>query len=111
VRTRTTERLPPGRTPAQTQAQALVQHVDFGLGIQAAIEAPRARLWDGRRVQAEARFRPDVLATLATLGHAVEAPAEWTMAVGGMQGIALDPASGAMTGGADPRREGYVVAA
>jgi gamma-glutamyltranspeptidase/glutathione hydrolase len=95
----------------QTQAQALVQHVDFGLGIQAAIEAPRARLWDGRRVQAEARFRPDVLAELGALGHAVEAPAEWTMAVGGMQGIALDPASGAMTGGADPRREGYVVPA
>ena len=31
----------------QTQPQALVQHVDFGLGIQDAIEAPRARLWDG----------------------------------------------------------------
>ena len=31
----------------QTQPQALIQHVDFGLGIQEAIEAPRARLWDG----------------------------------------------------------------
>lgn len=95
----------------QTQAQALVQHVDFGLPIQHAIEAPRARLWDGRRVQAEARLRPAVLAELARRGHAVEAPADWTMAVGGMQGITIDPATGVMTGGADPRREGYVVPA
>ena len=93
----------------QTQTQALVQHVDFALPIQAAIEAPRARLWDGARVQAESRFTPAVLDTLRARGHAVEAPAPWTMAVGGMQGIAIDPDSGAMTGGADPRREGYVV--
>lgn len=95
----------------QTQVQALVQHVDFGLGIQDAIEAPRARLWDGRRVQAEGRFRPEVLAALAARGHGVEAAPDWTLAVGGMQGIALDPDSGAMTGGADPRREGYAVPA
>jgi gamma-glutamyltranspeptidase/glutathione hydrolase len=95
----------------QTQVQALVQHVDFGLGIQDAIEAPRARLWDGRRVQAEGRFRPDVLAALAARGHGVEAAPDWTLAVGGMQGIALDPDSGAMVGGADPRREGYAVPA
>ena len=30
----------------QTQVQALVQHLDFGLPLQEAIEAPRARLWD-----------------------------------------------------------------
>jgi gamma-glutamyltranspeptidase/glutathione hydrolase len=94
----------------QTQTQALVQYVDYALPIQAAIEAPRARLWDGRRVQAESRIAPQVLAELAARGHAVEAPAAWTMAAGGMQGIAIDPATGVLTGGADPRREGYVVA-
>jgi gamma-glutamyltranspeptidase/glutathione hydrolase len=94
----------------QTQVQALVQHVDFGLGIQAAIEAPRARLWDGRRVQAESRIRASVLEGLAARGHGVEIPGPWTLAVGGMQGIAIDPETGVMTGGADPRREGYAVA-
>lgn len=94
----------------QTQTQALVQYVDFALPLQAAIEAPRARLWDGRRVQAESRIAPEVLTELAARGHAVEAPAPWTMAAGGMQGIALDPETGVLTGGADPRREGYVVA-
>jgi gamma-glutamyltranspeptidase/glutathione hydrolase len=92
----------------QTQTQAMTQIVDHGLGLQAAIEAPRARLWDGTRVQAESRIAPEVLDALRARGHAVDAAVPWTMAVGGMQGIAIDPVTGAMTGGADPRREGYV---
>ena len=34
----------------------------------------------------------------------------WTMKCGGMQAVSRDPASGVMTGAADPRRDGYVVA-
>jgi gamma-glutamyltranspeptidase/glutathione hydrolase len=93
----------------QTQTQALVHHVDFGLRLQEAIEAPRARLWDGRRVQAENRIDPVVLEALRGRGHEVESPSAWTPAVGGMQGVAIDPATGVLTGAADPRREGYVV--
>jgi gamma-glutamyltranspeptidase/glutathione hydrolase len=89
----------------------MTQIVDYRLGLQAAIEAPRARLWDGTRVQAESRIAPEVLEALRARGHAIDAAAAWTMAVGGMQGIAIDPVSGAMTGGADPRREGYVATA
>ena len=37
----------------QTQPQALVQYVDFGLPLQQAIEAPRGRLTDGRAVLLE----------------------------------------------------------
>ena len=95
----------------QTQPQALVQHVDFGLGIQEAIEAPRARLWDGRRVQVERRIAAATIAALSERGHAAEATEAWSPGVGGMQGIAIDPASGAMTGGCDPRRDGFVAAA
>jgi gamma-glutamyltranspeptidase / glutathione hydrolase len=95
----------------QTQVQALVQHVDFGLGIQDAIEAPRARLWDGRRVQVESRISPDVITSLCERGHAAEATAAWTPGVGGMHGIAIDPATGVMTGGCDPRRDGFVASA
>ena len=96
---------------AQTQTQALVHHIDFGLGLQDAIEAPRARLWDGRRVQAENRINANVLDALQARGHEVEAPAAWTVAVGGMQGISIVPETGAMIGGADPRREGYAIGA
>jgi gamma-glutamyltranspeptidase/glutathione hydrolase len=94
----------------QTQPQALVQYMDFGLGLQDAIEAPRARLWDGTRVDQESRVDPAVIAALAARGHGISGVEPWTMQVGGMQGIAIDPASGAMTGAADPRRDGYVVA-
>lgn len=95
----------------QTQTQALVQHVDFGLPIQDAIEAPRGRLWDGRLVTAETRFRPEVLAALERRGHEVERGPAWTMRVGGMHAIAIDQATGAKSGGCDPRRDGYVVPA
>lgn len=95
----------------QTQPQALVQHVDFGLAIQNAIEAPRARLWDGRRVQVESRIPPETIAALCARGHAAQAADPWTTLVGGMHGIAINPATGVMTGGCDPRRDGFVVAA
>ena len=42
----------------QTQAQAMVQYVDFGLPLQEAIEAPRARLWDGRPSRSRTASRP-----------------------------------------------------
>jgi gamma-glutamyltranspeptidase / glutathione hydrolase len=95
----------------QTQPQTLVQHVDFGLGIQDAIDAPRARLWDGRRVQVEQRIPAATIAALCERGHAAEATEAWTPAVGGMHGIAIDLATGVMTGGCDPRRDGFVAAA
>lgn len=91
----------------QTQTQALVQHIDFGLELQDAIEAPRARLWDGRAVQIESRIPESTIAALRGRGHAIAVAEPWTMKVGGMQGIAIDPATGALTGAADPRRDGY----
>jgi gamma-glutamyltranspeptidase/glutathione hydrolase len=59
-------------------------------------------------VDAEGRIAPEVIAELAARGHGITAVADWTMQVGGMQAIAIDPESGAMTGAADPRRDGYV---
>jgi gamma-glutamyltranspeptidase/glutathione hydrolase len=95
----------------QTQVQALVQHVDFGLAPQEAIEAPRARLWDGRVVLAESRFDAATLDALRERGHDIEVGEAWTMKCGGIHGIAIDLATGAKTGGCDPRRDGYVVPA
>ncbi len=94
----------------QTQAQALIQHIDFGLPLQDAIEAPRGRLMDGRVAVMETRLADEVLAELGRLGHEVERAGDWTMRVGGIQAVAIDPASGARTGACDPRRDGYVVA-
>ena len=89
----------------QTQPQALVHYIDFRLGLQDAIEAPRARLWDGRKVQAEGRLASATVEALRARGHDIEIVEPFTMISGGMQGIALDPQTGAMTGAADPRRD------
>ena len=94
----------------QTQVQALVQYLDFALPLQEAIEAPRARLWDGRFIQVEGRVPAATIAALKERGHGIEAFLPWTMKVGGIQAIAVDPATGVMTGAADPRRDGYAVA-
>lgn len=96
----------------QTQAQALVSHLDFGLELQAAIDAPRARLWDGRLVEIENRVAPEVLTALRERGHdARPFPSAFTMRVGGMQAIGHDPRTGHLSGAADPRRNGAVMAA
>jgi gamma-glutamyltranspeptidase/glutathione hydrolase len=52
-----------------------------------------------------------VLRQLAARGHAVEQGEAWTMRVGGIQAVAVDPATGLMTGACDPRRDGYVATA
>jgi gamma-glutamyltranspeptidase/glutathione hydrolase len=93
----------------QTQAQAYVQHVAYGLPLQAAIDAPRLRVWDGDRVEIEDRVPAETVVALARMGHTAAAfPAAWTWAVGGMQAIRRDPATGLLTGAADPRRDGAV---
>ena len=93
----------------QTQAQAMVQLVDHGLDIQAAIEAPRVRVHDGAEVLVESRIRAETVAALRARGHEAQPVEPWSVHAGGMQGLTRDPASGALQGGADPRRDGYAI--
>jgi gamma-glutamyltranspeptidase/glutathione hydrolase len=109
---------PGGEGIGQTQLQAILNVLDFGMPIQEAIEAPRFVL-DAepnfykpgaaitvameRRVSAATRER------LQAMGHTIRALPEFTAAVGGMQGILVDQKKGTMAAGADPRRAGYAV--
>jgi len=90
-----------------TQVQAMVQHLDFGLPIGEAIDAPRARLWDGNRVQVESRIHRDVVDELTVRGHDMLTVDPYTRIVGGIQAVVRNPDSGALTGAADSRRDGY----
>lgn len=106
---------PGGETIGQTQFQFLVNMIDRGMGIQAAIEAPRFAL-DAEpsfyqpgaaiSVQMEGRFAADTVAGLQAMGHSVESVGPY--AIGSVQGVAAD-ISGTRMGGADPRRMGYAV--
>ena len=94
---------------AQTSAQMLMNVLDFGMNVQQAIEAPRFKCIAGRAVEMESRFSPEVLAELAGRGHDVEVLEPWSRVVGGAQGIMVDHSNGVLSGGADPRRDGYAI--
>jgi gamma-glutamyltranspeptidase/glutathione hydrolase len=94
----------------QTQAQMLLNVLDFDLNIQEAIEAARVRVYRDRLVDVEARISADVREALGRRGHRVNTLDDWSWVVGGGQGIARDPETGALMAGADPRRDGYALA-
>jgi gamma-glutamyltranspeptidase/glutathione hydrolase len=94
----------------QTTPQMLINVVEFGMAVQEAIEAPRARVYRDRLVDVEGRVAPETRAALAARGHQVNVLEDWSWVVGGGQGIWRDPESRALQGGADPRRDGYALA-
>ena len=101
---------PGGYGICQTQAQVVVNYLDYGLPLQEAIDAPRARLWNGTEVLAESRFDVATIDALRARGHDIKQPDAWSIRVGGMHGITIEPTTGATIGGADPRRDGAATA-
>jgi len=93
----------------QTTPQFLMHLLDFGMNPQEAIEAPRFRYYGGVSVQMEERFPLYVRHAMEQKGHDVTVLEPWAMSVGGAQGFRLNPNSGTLEGGADPRRDGLAV--
>lgn len=93
----------------ETTPQMIVNVIDFGYSIQAAIEAPRFRTYEGTILEVEARIPKAVRDELDTKGHTIRLIDDWSYLVGGGQGIMIDPESGTLLGGADPRRDGYAL--
>ncbi|MBI5366009.1 MAG: gamma-glutamyltransferase family protein, partial [Planctomycetes bacterium] len=87
-----------------TTVQVLSHLLDFGSDLPEAIEAPRGRTLGGVEAEVEDRVPPGVRAELERRGHRLKLLTAFSMEVGGVQGIALDPATGMRFGGADPRR-------
>ena len=94
----------------QTTPQMIMNVIDHGMNIQAAIEAPRVKATSpGAQVDVETRIGEDVLLELTLMGHRLNRLGPWAADVGGGQGIMVDPESGGFMGGADPRRDGYAL--
>jgi gamma-glutamyltranspeptidase/glutathione hydrolase len=93
----------------QTTPQMLLNLLEHGMSIQEAIEAPRVRVYRDRAVDAEMRISAEVRRALTNRGHVIRELPDWSWVVGGGQGVWVDPESGAMAGGADPRRDGYAM--
>ncbi len=99
----------------QTTAQVIVGLIDYGRNIQDAIAAPRFRWKDDvgdplppETLLLEGRFASDVRRTLASRGYQLEVLEDWSVRVGGAQGIVVGE-DGWLRGGADPRRNGYAM--
>lgn len=91
-----------------TTAQMMHHHIDVGMNVQEAIEAPRFRHYDTGMLLLENRFPPAMREDLARRGHKVHVAPDWHNAVGGGQGIQFTE-HGSMLGGADPRRDGVAM--
>jgi gamma-glutamyltranspeptidase/glutathione hydrolase len=108
---------PGGETIGQTQFQMLVNLIDFQLPVQQAIEAPRFSL-DAEpnfyrpgaeiTVAIESRMPAATVEALKAMGHKVRVNPGWG-SIGHMQTIKIDPVTGAITAGGDPRRTGYAM--
>ena len=94
----------------QTSVQFLTNVLDYGMNIQAAIEAPRFRIESaGTNVSIEGRVSKSIRRALKARGHDVKVLPDYSPVCGGAQGIVVDAESGALMGGADPRRDGYAI--
>jgi gamma-glutamyltranspeptidase/glutathione hydrolase len=108
---------PGGETIGQTEFQMLVNLIDFQLPVQQAIEAPRFSL-DAEpnfykpgaeiEVSIEGRTSQATLDALKAMGHKLRVlPGRGSL--GHMQTIKIDPVTGTITAGGDPRRTGYAM--
>ena len=94
----------------QTTTQFTTNFLDYKMNIQAAIEAPRFRFQHaGTRVYMESRVPDRIRSGLVRRGHQIDVVDAFSPVTGGAQGIAVDQDSGALMGGADPRRDGYAI--
>jgi gamma-glutamyltranspeptidase/glutathione hydrolase len=91
---------PGGRRIISAVVQSIVNVLDFGMGVQASVTAPRIHC-EGPITQAEARLGPALLADLAARGHRLKVIEETgaTFSFARPNGIAIDPATGRLTGG------------
>ncbi len=101
---------PGGDSQTQSLLQVFNNVVLFGMTPQEAVEAPRYRSNAGLRLLLESRFPAFVREALRARGHDVRIVDGWTDTFGGVQMIYVDPRSGALRTGADPRREAYGIA-
>lgn len=98
---------PGGRNIITAVLRTVTNVLDFGMGIQAAIDAPRihaeANLYE---VRMEARVPAAVRTKLGQMGHKIVLSSEFSGGFAIMQGILIDPATGLLHGGSDPRTIG-----
>lgn len=94
-----------GDNQAPAHVQVIVNMVDFGMNVQAAGEAARVR-HTVEGLAAESGIGEAVRTSLRQKGHRV---IDGRGLMGGYQAVMIDPATGVLMGGSDPRKDGLAV--
>jgi gamma-glutamyltranspeptidase/glutathione hydrolase len=95
----------------QGHLQVMLNLVDYGLDVQAALDAPRFRVdqGGGPEVYIEEGVPVETRRALAAMGHDVHSEPAFASGFGGGQIIAVHPDTGVLQGGSDPRKDGCAV--
>lgn len=93
-----------GHVQPQVQVQLIANLIDFGMTPQEAIAAPRFNHVEGLKVALEPEIAADLKGELSRRGHHVIGGNPESF--GGAHMIVIDPVSGALVGGSDPRKGG-----
>jgi gamma-glutamyltranspeptidase/glutathione hydrolase len=101
-----------GWNQSQAHAQFVADIADFGMNIQAALEAPRftKMTFAGEDVEMENRFPERVRAELAAKGHEINVRGAFSPDMGGGQAVERNLATGVNFGASDPRKDGEAIA-
>ena len=94
-----------GDMQPQGHTQVLSNIIDFGMNLQEAGDAARVR--HGGSVMVEPGVTDEVIAALDRMGHRVRRAGGGGM--GGYQAIMINPETGMLHGGTDPRKDGVVI--
>jgi gamma-glutamyltranspeptidase/glutathione hydrolase len=100
-----------GSNQPLAHAQFVSNFVDYGMNIQAAVEAPRFTIAStaepiGCRLLIESRVKPDVVEGLRKKGHNIVVRGEYSSAMGRGQAVLHDSKTGTNYGASDPRADG-----
>jgi gamma-glutamyltranspeptidase/glutathione hydrolase len=90
-------------------AQFVSNFVDYGMNIQAALEAPRFTVADNKvscDIPIESRVKPEVLQALRDKGHNLIVHGAYTTAMGRGQAVMHNSKTGMNSGASDPRADG-----
>ena len=94
----------------QGQVQVLLNIIDFGMGVQTALDAPRFRYIQGSECAFEPGIPSNVLQELAEKGHqVVELDDPYSQQFGGAQAIMVHPTTKVLIAGSDPRKDGCAI--
>ncbi len=100
-----------GFNQAQAHVQFVSNVVDFGLNIQAALEAPRFTklTFGGCDFMIESRVPADVRQVLLGKGHQLEVLGDFSSQMGGGQAVIHDSAAKVNYGASSPRKDGAAI--